>query len=530
MPSRLDDPANRESAITARRLTTAFPSDITKHIEQIEREVAAATDDGERGSLLLGRALVLQGSSTPGVPAADALRAFHHLRDTDRVAEAALAAAISAGMIWRTGDIEQAVTLAVEAMIRLDRTVESVEAARAANAVSILFHGFSAFEFSLDYSHRALELLGDHDGGTRDVVDYTHCSIAVEARRAGLDVSLASSHQCVARLLQSDDEVSVRVLGAGMRAELLLVENPEDVDAAEILPGSAEIAAPRLASWFRLVLAEVSHQRGDSADALTLLDQAIPELVAVRDDHRVLRAYELRSRVRRALGDVDGALDDATERGDIVRSWHVMQVGRLSVQIAQRAELERSRDSLQQQASELAAEIESDPLTGVASRRRLDAELDELVATPPGHAPDTVAIVVFDLDRFKAVNDTFGHGAGDDVLREVGAILSGAVRPEDLVARLGGEEFVVVMRDAPAFAALGCADRVRAELADRDWSEIAPGLPVRASAGVAVGRSEAARSVLERADDALYRAKRAGRNRTVIAGDPRLTAVTTRTA
>jgi diguanylate cyclase (GGDEF)-like protein len=124
-------------------------------------------------------------------------------------------------------------------------------------------------------------------------------------------------------------------------------------------------------------------------------------------------------------------------------------------------------------------------------------------------------VIVLDLDRFKQVNDTFGHQAGDQVLGRVGDTMRSVVRGEDLVARFGGEEFVILMagRDRATGAAL--AERIRAALSEVDWEPIASGLNVTISAGVAEGPLAGVRELLRLADTALYEAKRSGRDRVV---------------
>jgi diguanylate cyclase (GGDEF)-like protein len=120
-------------------------------------------------------------------------------------------------------------------------------------------------------------------------------------------------------------------------------------------------------------------------------------------------------------------------------------------------------------------------------------------------------LVVLDVDHFKRVNDTYGHQAGDEVLRHVGEALGHVGRDTDLVARYGGEEFAVILPDTGLAEAVNVAERLRAAVA------AFPGLvPVTASAGVAVlpGNANEAAELVQAADEALYEAKRSGRDRT----------------
>jgi two-component system, cell cycle response regulator len=159
----------------------------------------------------------------------------------------------------------------------------------------------------------------------------------------------------------------------------------------------------------------------------------------------------------------------------------------------------------------------TDELTGLYNRRYALVHLDELVARVNAGA-DGTALLVIDVDHFKQVNDTHGHDAGDDVLRQLAARLQHGVRNFDLVARLGGEEFVVVMPEANLAFAAKVADRLRHDVAAEPFTITASGTPlaVTISLGVTIAEPGDDRArLLKRADDALYAAKAAGRNRAI---------------
>jgi diguanylate cyclase (GGDEF)-like protein len=164
----------------------------------------------------------------------------------------------------------------------------------------------------------------------------------------------------------------------------------------------------------------------------------------------------------------------------------------------------------------LADEARTDKLTGLLNRRGFEerASVELAHARRAGHA---IAVVSFDIDYFKRVNDEWGHETGDRVLAHLGAVLSGQCRDVDVVARIGGEEFVVLLPATNSADGDVFTQRIRRALAAADPS----GLPtVRVSAGVASAIApENVDPLLHRADSALYAAKRAGRDRTVISRD-----------
>jgi diguanylate cyclase (GGDEF)-like protein len=159
-----------------------------------------------------------------------------------------------------------------------------------------------------------------------------------------------------------------------------------------------------------------------------------------------------------------------------------------------------------------------DALTGLPNRRYLEELLDTV--GPRRRSGDRLGILMIDLDHFKSLNDRYGHGAGDRVLRGVAESISAAVRLEDTPARYGGEEFVVVLRRASGEQAADVAERIRSEIAAMDPSGLGLNEHITVSIGVAVAdtHSSDVRALIETADDALYRAKKQGRNRVVVAG------------
>jgi diguanylate cyclase (GGDEF)-like protein len=171
---------------------------------------------------------------------------------------------------------------------------------------------------------------------------------------------------------------------------------------------------------------------------------------------------------------------------------------------------------------ELARDLErlahTDPLSGLSNRRAF-TEIGATVVANAARAARSCALLMVDVDRFKAINDRLGHAAGDDAIRGVGAVLAGAIRTGELAGRLGGDEFAVILPDAGHEAARALAGRILTQARTLHASAGETHAQVTVSIGVAAsgGAPCSFDTLLARADTALYEAKRQGRDRVVVA-------------
>ena len=189
-------------------------------------------------------------------------------------------------------------------------------------------------------------------------------------------------------------------------------------------------------------------------------------------------------------------------------------VGGIQLVTAQ-SELHRANEQLRLANAQIDRLMRADSLTGLANRREFDERL-ELEWTRARRHGRPITLVIADIDHFKVINDTYGHGAGDAALRAVADVLAQGIRASDLAARIGGEEFALLLPECSAEQGVVLAERIRATIEGTVIAAISGALTV--SLGLAeLLQAEDATSLMARADVALYAAKRRGRNRVHVA-------------
>jgi diguanylate cyclase (GGDEF)-like protein len=361
---------------------------------------------------------------------------------------------------------------------------------------------------------------------------YRYAVVPPETKRAYLDLAIAQSHIATEFARDHEDGEMQRLSGYNLVEFKLLANDLAGAEAAMRATDAAIGMRSRRSEVQRgHVHALLLLEQRDTDRAIGALRESVDRCLTYPFMELALFASERLSRALADAGDVEAAYHEHTRFHDLYRaqssethSRH-MQSSIILDQIAEmrrlidaeraRAErLEAVNQSLAQEKERLAKETLEDPLTGLANRRQLDLLFAALEKDGTPHA-----ILLVDIDHFKKVNDRFSHVVGDVVLREVAIILRSGVPTQsrrDLVARLGGEEFAIVVMTDHRGEARDICETLRQTIAAHDWSTIAPGLAITASVGLAMsdeGADAAARMLL--ADERLYDAKHLGRNRSM---------------
>ena len=336
----------------------------------------------------------------------------------------------------------------------------------------------------------------------------------VEAIVAELRSASSADHVVVARLRRQDQVVEVTLITARanvppsrtwLRPEVpelssdgvasgpeqssgVAAPGPRSAPApAAPAPAAPALAAPAPAAPARLAAEEIA-RRVRSAYGLpyTLTEPLVAE-------RRFLGALILSRRIREPFADPDRRL----------LGWAAQEVAAAFSRAYTLEDAERGANL--------------DPLTGLPNRRYFDELLGMM--GPRRRDTDSLGVLMVDIDHFKRLNDRYGHARGDEVLKEVASAIALTLRAEDTPVRYGGEEFAVLLRRASAPQAREAAERVRAAVAALPVAQFGLDGPVTVSVGVAIAaEDEEVSAVIGRADEALYRAKRRGRDRVEVAG------------
>lgn len=414
---------------------------------------------------------------------------------------------------------------------------------RALVNIGVTYYELKQFQEALEYLERALAAVPDPDAYTRALcflnlgrnyqqigqpeLAQTHLERGLAlSRELGDLLTVASALDSLADLSLAAGETSAA--RAVLEESLKLKEGTGDLKGqsetllllatADRCSGDLEGAAARLGRVLELServgnpleryeafrqLSEVHERRGALQEALTYYRQysELHEQVARGTVSQQLQGLRLRFEV-----------SQAAREHELYRQKNA-ELARLNADLEalNRALREADREKTRLLA-ELVRQTEEDALTGLHNRRHFD----EVFARSFGEAQrlgTPLSVVISDIDNFKAINDRFSHGVGDEVLRIIAGLMREALRAIDTVARYGGEEFVMLLPGAPGHDALTICERLRAAVESYGWGQIHPNLRVTLSVGLSDDLSvENHERMLALADAKLYKAKHNGKN------------------
>jgi diguanylate cyclase len=321
-----------------------------------------------------------------------------------------------------------------------------------------------------------------------------------------------------------------RELGAGLtelaeddswargQSEILLQQLASGVSARSVR------AASQLLAETRQRQRQVREERNAARDALKDLIQRLLGELGELGEHTG-RFHDSVGRHAQAIAQADSLQSLAGVVRELLDESHAVQqlVGaaqqRMVDENSRASELEAQVRRLEGELRRLSDEVSTDMLTQVANRRGLAQSFETETArvSRAGVAAASLAVGLIDIDNFKRLNDTLGHAAGDEALKALAAAVRQRLRPVDHLARFGGEEFVVLLPDTPGPEAQQALTRLQRAMSEALFLHENREVFVTFSAGVTVWRAgETLEVALERADEALYEAKRTGKNRTCL--------------
>lgn len=516
-------------------------------VEKAETLAAALADEQERGRALCTRGVCyyLRAEYITGLQCClDACAIAEALQDHAGLAAALLSAA---ACHYQMGTVEEAHTALMQALAMLELAPDDGLAFRAHNTLGAILSNKQSYVESMHHFDAAIAIArraGDDFNLHRAEVNRANLlhKMGLAAQEAGQEAEAAAHFRAGietcerVRARSRPAPVARDAAGcAGTLGELYVATGRRDEAWAlfeEMLNHGVVMANSHVQAEALMHLGKLHIQRGALLQARDCLDQSMALASGVNVQHLIAKAheglaewFEARGDFREALGQYRHYMEihevmlrrelDATARARAI--WveyqqarrdaeaYRVRAERLSVRNAELAEAadRHQRDALQ------------DPLTGLANRRLLDTRLAELVAAI--RAGETLSIALIDVDAFKRINDNFTHTLGDAVLRAVADSLREECREADLPARFGGDEFVLVLPGTGADGARQMLERLRERIGTRDWTALASGLAVTLSVGVTELRAgDSIDGFVRRADEALYAAKKQGRNRVML--------------
>ena len=362
-----------------------------------------------------------------------------------------------------------------------------------------------------------------------NIADNIHCM--AEPTPAQLAEGIAMARQAL-DFVRGGQNTYQQALALGNLGFLLALTGEFEAGLAEL---ETALALARTHGHANLLLmtehffARVKLLQGETGEAIARLQKILPEAERQGEKPLLGRIHMQLSTALESAGDESGALKHYKQAHAIERAYNtavansrtrmlgdVLALEKSKLE-AERARLEAERLRVQSAALELEkrelhAKANQDSLTGLHNRRYADTAMAALFARAMAEEL-ALCVALCDLDRFKQINDNFGHATGDAVLRQAAKILTSHARASDLIARYGGEEFLIVFVKSELAPAAAACERLRAAIAEHPWHMTAENLTVTISIGLArADLADPPDAALAAADKLLYRAKQSGRD------------------
>ena len=476
--------------------------------------------EATQGRFMLGRALVQRGEYRSAiVPLREALAMTMPGESLGAALQLELGNAHA-----NLGEVEAAFEAHARAHQAYRRLDEPIGLARVLHNVGSGFREIHDFDRAETHLHQALELFCKHQDVSGEAMALVTLGLVANERqdpRLALDRLQAGLH----RAIQAHDvrQQALALVNLGWGSQL----NGDVPVGHSLMLRTLELARSIQSRHYEGLalagLANACFALGDVQSALTHLNQALGLFEALGVIRGELIVHQGLAQALETVGDTAGALRHykqfhALERrvlaGQAEQAVRIIGA-RFEADVARQAtrNLEEAYARLREQAEQLDRLSREDPLTGLSNRRHLDETLRVLF----DHAKRLdlpLCVILADIDNFKSINDRCSHAVGDQVLRQVALLIREAARSTDLLARFGGEEFVLALEGAQETRALEIAERIRHQVEHHHWTALHPELAVTISLGVADREQlEHHEHLLDVADARLYAAKRAGKNR-----------------
>jgi diguanylate cyclase len=543
MKRKLQDPAQSPPPSVADLLELArqsrFASATARSRDYAQQAVALAESQGDPAGLARAMALLsrtLFDANEVGEGLVCALRALELAEAVGDQVSAAQAHEVAGRIMLSVGDADGALAAGMQALRVAESCNHPAAWMAAMCALTNIYCQLGEWDQALEFAERYCEAareLGDRatESAAIDTVAYVHGCMAQQAEEQGDTASAAAAearalelHQAALQMARAVGNRLCEATSLGNLAEALS-NTGRHQEALDLLDGW--MADPELDS-----LPTVVHHRetrgivllgmGREQEAIQLLTQCVADAPELAQEITARRAL---AKLLERMGDLRGALDhqkrlftlvslqssDAARRAASVAAvrLHTAQAEDRAARLqARERDLLDSNEIIFRRSEDLRRQAMEDALTGLPNRRRFEQILQA--------EENGLSVVMMDVDHFKQVNDHHTHLVGDEVLRTLAELLRGNCRDGDIALRFGGEEFLLLVRDATPDGLVALAERTRCEVQHHDWQAVSRGLVVTASFGVAHSRE--ARTGMERlalADARLLAAKVQGRNQVV---------------